>query len=1316
MASIQSLGIGSGLLTSELVEDIIKAEREASDLRLDRREEKVEAQISAYGEIKAAISNLQSSASSLSDLNAIRRTSATSSNEQAVTATTNNQAETGNYTLRIDNVAEAHSLASQRYNAVTDTVGTGTLTFRFGGYEYNQDDDIVGFTPNTDGNEFEIELSSGNNTLTGIRDTINQADMGVRASLVNDGQGYRLLFTSEDTGEQNAMEITANGDSGLQSLAFNPGQNDPESNMSMTQKAMDANLSVNGLQITSATNELTEVARGTTINLHNATNGSTVNLNITRDPGAMVERVEAFLEAYNEFRELAKEFTAFDQGSGEAGLLLGDSALRQVENQVRRALTQIVEGLEDSQYRSLADIGIFTDRNNDFKLALNAEKLETAFRDNIDNFSGLLASKTQANDPLINYIAKGGDTKPGEYDIEITQVATQGRFDGQSVAAFDFAQDVVIGSSNDKFRLNIDGTAADVQLAHGNYSSGDDLALMIQNSINNTTSFQDRGRSVTVEFDAVEQSMNIVSSRYGSQSQVFFETMAPTVANTLGFTEPGQGGVSGQFYSNLSDQAFGATTTPGSREVFADNSFNFSSNPVTFDLDLTGTSADGTHTITLDEDMSSQLDNEGNVVEERTRDDMLSYINSELNAAGLSGVVRAEFNSGNRLVFSTEVDGGSQSIELSGVTTPGEDVLGLASAEGASSSGVTIAADTAFEISIENRYGVAESQSIEVPAGTYETPEELAQAIQTAINDDPNIQASASGAMTLPGSRPIENDINFDNRASGFEFEYNGQRLFVDVDEVATTDINGDGEITNLDSIQLALNNALDDAGLPANSVLARMESGGLVLETADTGSSEVLNVISDGRGDRTVPGAVITGGEDFAADPVGFTLRMDGVDIDVALDEDISGADADETLAYIQTRLDQALIAADGGGAFMAGDIKARLNDDGELYFESQSKMGEKTSATYGALAALEITDTNAAAENLLGLAEAGPQIDGRDEFGLPKGAVPGFDAQSVVSYEQDSKGRGSFNISFDNETRVTIESVTSSAAAQLGFGVSDGSESQVVTGKDVEGTINGTKAIGRGQVLEAGSGQEAATNGYILGSPGTDFSSAVVLDSTNNSFQVTVDDIASGDIELEEGVYTTGASLAAEMTRAINADPALMGAGKFVEVQYDPDTNIFGIFSTSTGEDSKVRLNDIDSNLSNVTGLTPNSETVDGKEATGEADPAKGITLRVLGGETGQRGTVNYIQGVFDQLKETFADMLSSRGTITTRLDRLDTQMEQIFEERVSLEQRMNAQEARLRAQFSFNDRIIAQLNNTESFLQQQFEIMNGMLANRN
>jgi len=220
MASIESLGIGSGLLTSELVESIIAAERAPTELRLDRREAEVEAKITAYGEVRSALDKVQSAATGLASNNLIRGTTASSSDESALTATTNSTAEPGNYRVAVDQVASAHTLASKAYTSVSDTVGTGTLTFNFGTTSYDDvTGDYTGFDKNADLASFSLDITSENNTLSGLRDTINKNVEGVTASLVFDGSGYRLLMSSDKTGEKSSMEIVATGDAGIQSLA-----------------------------------------------------------------------------------------------------------------------------------------------------------------------------------------------------------------------------------------------------------------------------------------------------------------------------------------------------------------------------------------------------------------------------------------------------------------------------------------------------------------------------------------------------------------------------------------------------------------------------------------------------------------------------------------------------------------------------------------------------------------------------------------------------------------------------------------------------------------------------------------------------------------------------------------------------------------------------------------------------------------------------------------------------------------------------------------------------------------------------------------
>lgn len=1290
MAGIQSLGIGSGLLTSDLVDQLVEAERAASDLRLDAKSARVEAKISAYGELRTVLEGLQSSITSLALSSTIQKSSATSSDTSVLTATTNSTAEPGSYRIEVDEIATAHSLASKQYDSVDDTIGTGTLTFNFGTTTYDGSDNYLSFTQDPDKTSAEIEITSENNTVGGIRDAINNADIGVSASVVYDGTGYRLLLTSEETGEATSMEITVSGDAGLQSLAYNAAQNDPSSNMEETQKGADAELRINGLSVTSETNTLDQVVKGVSINLTESS-ASGVTLTVQRDVSQIADKIDTFVEKYNEYKTIYDELSKYNPAEEIGGILLGDNVLRTIQGQLRAGLSEVVTGLTGSSYSSLIEIGISTDQNDNFNLVFNRTKFEEAMKNDAQSVVGLLATDTDASDAQIKVVTVGPNTKPGEYDIQITQNATQGTYQGLSTNALNFASDVVISDVNDRVTFNIDGTTKSVYLEQGNYSDGDSLALMLQNSINTTFS----GQSVTVEFDGANQRFDITSSKFGSSSQVAVTSADDLVANTLGLVSLGGGQAVGSYFSTLNDAAFAATTSPGTLAVTEDDAFDFSANTVSFDLTLAGTAADGTYPITLNEDWSDILDSDGNVATDRDRSDVLTYIQSELNDAGLAGVVTAEFNSSDRLVFRTEPAAGSQTITIANTTLSGADYLGIS--DGSASSGVTIAAGTEFELAYSNRYGDVSSGTITVTAGLYETAADLAADIEAQINADAAIAAGAQGAMTEKGARSLTNAIDFTTDEAQFVFDLNGTEYTIDVTA------NG---ADNLDSIQTAI-----DAVVGAGVVTASLDGSGLVLSTVATGSAQTLEIKRDGIGASTLSGSVdLSTGVDFSATPAAFTLQVDGFDIDVTVDGDgtVDSNDGESNLAVIQQALDTALASAGGGGEFTAGDVVAKLDASNQLYFETVSKNGIQTEATFGADSSIQITAADANSNTALGITAGAISINGFDGFGLDKGQYQGFDSQSTVTYEQNDDGNGRFVIAFDNATDITLANVSLTAITQLGLADGNGAPTSIETGLDVEGTINGVEATGRGQYLTASEGSQAATNGYLLGGVGWDFSSAALVTGANNTLKVEIDGIESGTITLTTGAYSTGEALAAELKKQINADSELKSASKSVDVQYDADTGIFGIFSVSKGKESTVSVSEITTGGIDLFGFTTSTPGVAGKNSVGKIDDAAGLMIRVSGTRTGDRGSVTYVQGIMSKFEDLMSRMLGASGLLTEKENNLTDEQEQIEEDRDAVDIRIAAFEERLRAKFLFNDKLISQLKTTEDFLIRQFEAM--------
>ena len=207
---ITATGIGSGLDIEGLVTQLVAAERQPVDNRLNLRQATLQAELSAFGTLKGAVSGLQSSINDVRQLSTFQSRQASSSDTDAVTISATRSAATGSFSVGVTQLAEAHSLASVGFTSVDDVVGEGQLTFRFGTTDYEPGTDTYNsFSLNPESATLSISIDSTNNTLTGLRDAINEADAGVSATIVNDGTGYRLLINSSSTGAVNSLEISA---------------------------------------------------------------------------------------------------------------------------------------------------------------------------------------------------------------------------------------------------------------------------------------------------------------------------------------------------------------------------------------------------------------------------------------------------------------------------------------------------------------------------------------------------------------------------------------------------------------------------------------------------------------------------------------------------------------------------------------------------------------------------------------------------------------------------------------------------------------------------------------------------------------------------------------------------------------------------------------------------------------------------------------------------------------------------------------------------------------------------------------------------
>lgn len=515
MSSISSIGIGSGVLTSDLIDQLAEAERAPTELRLDRKEAEIEAKLSAVGRINSALVDLRLPSRVLSNPSALSSLDATSSSSN-VTVTADSSASTGQYSVEVNELAQAHSLSSAKYSDKNATaMGTGTLSFTIG-------------TETVD-----IEIDATNNTLEGIANAVNaEEDLAVNASVIDTGTGYVLVFSAKESGVDNAIEInvtdTGDGDSddtdGLSQFTFNATYQ----HMTEEVEALDADFTINGVQIERSSNTITDVIDGLSFTLSGKTSGSPATVTVSRDTEVVIERVQEFVDKFNEVKNLLNELTEYSPDAASSGLLLGDSTVRTINYQMRGIIGQLVPGLENASLRSLAEVGISSDKDTG-NLTIDEIKFTKQLNENPDDVVALFADQGRTSDAQVSFLSKSIDTVAGEYEIDITTAATR----GELVGTVSLGASTTIDANNDELTISIDGTTSGaITLDAGSYTQAQ-LVEELQQKINADATLAAAGKSVVVSLDGSNQIV-INSTEYGSSSTVEINSVDVNTAAQLG--------------------------------------------------------------------------------------------------------------------------------------------------------------------------------------------------------------------------------------------------------------------------------------------------------------------------------------------------------------------------------------------------------------------------------------------------------------------------------------------------------------------------------------------------------------------------------------------------------------------------------------------------------------------------------------------------------------------------------------------------------------------------------------------------------------
>lgn len=534
MASITSLGVGSGLDLSTIVNGLVDAERVPSERALERKTLANTSKLSAFGALRSSLSLFQSSLSSLQLSNTYGGKEASVSDDSLFSSSAIQTADIGSYSIEVKSLAKTQSLATSASNPFSDidqTIGTGTLTVTFGTTSTGPYD----FTRDTSKVAQDIVVSAANNntSLSGFRDYINNNDYDFQASIINDGNGFRLVLTGDNSGSKNSLEITASNDgdaddndnSGLSRFAFNSLA---QTSLLQTVEALDASLSVNGLDITRESNSITGVIDGVTLDLKKAEIGKVVTLDVTLDQSSARAAITEFVDGFNGLAATITSLTDYNTDTEQGGILIGDFTVRNLTNQLRNSLFKAPSS-NDLAIGSLSDLGIST--QSDGSLKIDNAKLDAALSSNAKQVEALFINQGRTTDQGIEFLSAPGTTAPGSYGVDIQSLATQGSYQANTLNS------LIIDSNNSSLIIKVDGfTSNTITLTEATYLTGSDLATQIETKINEDSTLIAAGVSVNVSYDQTSNKLSINSSTYGPNSSVEITDVSLNTGTDLGIS------------------------------------------------------------------------------------------------------------------------------------------------------------------------------------------------------------------------------------------------------------------------------------------------------------------------------------------------------------------------------------------------------------------------------------------------------------------------------------------------------------------------------------------------------------------------------------------------------------------------------------------------------------------------------------------------------------------------------------------------------------------------------------------------------------
>lgn len=354
-------GLASGFDTTALI-NAITGVTAAQKLPLERRVGELQDRVEKLAELSSRLGAMADLADGLVDPDTLLPLSAHLSAEGQLAVRTGESDLTGSFQVQVHTLARGASLRSAGFADpdALGAIGEGTLTVSVGGIES------------------EVVIDGSNSSLQGLADALDAVD-GIRAYVVDTGASadpYRIVVLGEQSGAAHAVTVDSSGLVGA----------DPA--IEVLSQAADAHLTLDGLDLYSATNAFEDVLPGVSFDAQ-AVGADAVTLTLARDVEGLGDRLQSFVDAYNEVIGYHDAQTAFNPEAGIRGGLVGEASARRVVDELGGLVVAAYAGA--GELEALSQLGLSTGR--DGKLTLDRDALAAALDARYDDVVGLLTAE-----------------------------------------------------------------------------------------------------------------------------------------------------------------------------------------------------------------------------------------------------------------------------------------------------------------------------------------------------------------------------------------------------------------------------------------------------------------------------------------------------------------------------------------------------------------------------------------------------------------------------------------------------------------------------------------------------------------------------------------------------------------------------------------------------------------------------------------------------------------------------------------------------------------------------------------------------------